>query len=113
MDLCEVGAFKDIFSTREDYCAWIGAQSTNSVHLKVGYGHVKTCLDPDFEVSMESFRRSTIEASEWGNFLSDIWSKGEKEISLRSQRRIEKRFMFTNYFSSSFYSCEACMFSDV
>jgi hypothetical protein len=64
----EVGAFKGIFSTREDYCAWIGARSTNSVLLKVSYGHLKTCLDPDFEVTMESVRRSTIEASEWGIF---------------------------------------------
>jgi hypothetical protein len=34
---------------------------------------MKTCTDPNFEVPVDSVRRSTVEASEWGKkFLSDI-----------------------------------------
>jgi hypothetical protein len=84
----EVGAFKVILSTQEDYCAWIGAQSTSLVLLRAGFGHLKTCLDPDFKVSIEHVKRSTVEASEWGkNFLFDIWLKGEKEIALEESKK--------------------------
>jgi hypothetical protein len=52
----------------------------------------KGILDPNFEVSMETIRRSTVEDSEWGKkFLSDIWSKGGKEITLEeSKKNIDK-----------------------
>jgi hypothetical protein len=41
---------------------------------------------------METIRRSTVEDSEWGKkFLSDIWSKGGKEITLEeSKKNIDK-----------------------
>lgn len=50
--------------------------------LRVGYGYMKACLDPDFKLPVENVRRSTVEALEWGKILSDIWSKGGKEIAL-------------------------------
>jgi hypothetical protein len=49
---------------------------------------MKTCTDPNFEVPVDSVRRSTVEASEWGKkFLSDIWSKGGKEIALEESMK--------------------------
>lgn len=81
--LCENRAYKNVLSTREDYCAWIGARSTVSVLLKVGCAHVKSCTDPDFKVSADSAQRSIVEASKWSKkFLSDIWNKVGKEISI-------------------------------
>jgi hypothetical protein len=75
-------------STRYDYCAWIGARSTTSVLLKARCIHMKTCIDSDFEVSVENIKRSTIEALEQGKkFLSDIWSKGGKEIDLKESKK--------------------------
>jgi hypothetical protein len=56
--LSEIRAYKIILSTREDYCASIGARSTASFLLKVGYAHMKICIDPDFEVFVDSARRS-------------------------------------------------------
>jgi hypothetical protein len=35
--LSETRAFKSVLSSREDYCPWIGARSTDSVLLKAGY----------------------------------------------------------------------------
>jgi hypothetical protein len=88
----EVVAFKNILSTRADYCAWIGTQSTASILLKAGCNHMKTCTDLDFEVSIENVWMSTAEASEWGKkFLDDIWSKGGKEISLEESKKLKEK----------------------
>jgi hypothetical protein len=49
---------------------------------------MKTCIDPNFEVSVENVKRSTIEALERGmKFLYDIWSKGGKEIDLEESKK--------------------------
>jgi hypothetical protein len=43
------------------------------VLLKAGCNHVKVCTDPDFRVSTDHVRRSTIQASEWSKkFFSKI-----------------------------------------
>jgi hypothetical protein len=63
--LNETQVLKGVLSAREDYCAWIGAQSIASVLLKSGCKHVKTCTKPDFKVSGDDVRRSTVKASEW------------------------------------------------
>jgi hypothetical protein len=81
--LSETRAFKGVLSAREDYCAWTGTRSTDSFLLKAGCNHVRACTDPDFRVSTNHVRRSTVEASEWSkNFLCDIWKKGRKELSI-------------------------------
>jgi hypothetical protein len=59
--LSETHAYKSVLSAREDYCAWIGARSTL---LKDGCNHLKICNDPNFKVSADHIRRSTVEASE-------------------------------------------------
>jgi hypothetical protein len=79
--LNETRAFKGILSAREDYCAWIGARSTASVLLKARCKHVKTCTNPNFKVSVDDVRRSTVEALEWSKkFLSKIWKRGGKIV---------------------------------
>lgn len=90
--LSEIRAYKEVLSTREDYCAWIGARSTASVLLKAGCHHVKACTEPNFKVSANSVRRSTAEASEWSKkFLSDIWSKGGKEVSIEESLKNKQK----------------------
>jgi hypothetical protein len=78
--LSETRAYKSVLLAREDYCAWICARSTL---LKAGCNLLKICNDPDFKVSADHIRRSTIEASELSKkFLFDIWKKCGKEISI-------------------------------
>lgn len=59
----EVESFSGIVSTREDYCACIGAHSAASMLEKVGCKHVKTIGEPDFEVSLEDGKNPSLEAS--------------------------------------------------
>ena len=88
--LSDTSAFKGVLSAREDYCSWIGARSTALVLLKARCKHVKTYIDPDFKVSIDDVRRSTVEASRWSkNFLSEIWKMGGKELS--SEKSINNR----------------------
>jgi hypothetical protein len=61
--LSETCGFKRVLSTREDYCAWIGARSTASVLLKARCNHVWAFTDLDFRVSAIHVRRSTVEVS--------------------------------------------------
>jgi hypothetical protein len=81
--LSETRAFKSVLSAREDCCAWIGARSTASVLLKARCNHVRACTYPNFKVSADHVRRSTVEALEWSKkFLSKIWKRGGKELSI-------------------------------
>jgi hypothetical protein len=49
---------------------------------------VKTCNGPDFEVSIDIVRRSTVEASEWGkSSYFYIWTKGGKKISIEESMK--------------------------
>jgi hypothetical protein len=82
--LSETRGFKSVLSARENYCAWIGAQSTDLVLLKVRCNHVRVCTDLDFIVSADHVRRSTVKALEWTKkFLSEIWKRDGKEISIK------------------------------
>jgi hypothetical protein len=63
--LSETRAFKSVLSAREDYCAWIDTRITTSVLLKARCNHMRACTNPNFRVSANHVRRSTIEASEW------------------------------------------------
>jgi hypothetical protein len=77
--LSKTRAFKGILSAREDYCAWIGAWSTALVLLKAMCNHVRDCTGPDFRVSADHVRRSSIKASKLSKkFLSEISKRGEK-----------------------------------
>lgn len=60
----EVGPFKGVQSTLENYYAWIGARSIASAHLGGDCGDVKVCLDPNFKLSLENVRRSSAKASD-------------------------------------------------
>lgn len=62
----EVEAFSGIVSTREDYCACIGAHSAASLLEKAGCKHVKTIGEPDFEVSLDDGKNPLLEASKMG-----------------------------------------------
>jgi hypothetical protein len=79
--LSETHAFKSVLSACEDNCACIGARSTALVLLKAMCNHIRVCTDPDFRVSIDHVRRSTIEALEWSKkFLYEIWKRDRKEI---------------------------------
>jgi hypothetical protein len=84
--LNEIHAYKSILSTREDYYTWIGARSTALVILKATCSHMKICTDPDFAVSVDSVRRSIIEASEWSKSSYLIYGqRAEKKSVLKSR----------------------------
>jgi hypothetical protein len=69
----EVEAFGEILSTREDYCAWIGARNTTSILQKPGCNHVKVCCDPSFPLSLDGVRKPSVEASNLGRrFFSRV-----------------------------------------
>lgn len=77
--------YKRVLSTLEDYCTWIGAQSTALVLLKVNCQHVKACTDPDFEVSVDNVKRSAIDASEWGKSYYLIYgTKAERKLASKN-----------------------------
>jgi hypothetical protein len=81
------------------------------VLFRAGCGHLKTYLDPDFKVSKEHVKRSTVEASKWGNnFCLTYGRRVGRRLPLKSQRRIERRFILTNYFSASYHYNEVCPF---
>jgi hypothetical protein len=91
--LKETRAFEGVLSAREDYYAWIGARSIASVLLKVGCKHMKACSDPNFKVSADHVRRSTVEALEWSKkFLSEIWKRDGKELGIEESIKIERRY---------------------
>jgi hypothetical protein len=90
--LSETHVYKDVLSTREDYCAWIGTRSTTSVLLKAGCNHVRTCMEPNFKVSTDNVQRSIVEASEWSKkLLSDIWTKGGKKINIEESMKNKEK----------------------
>jgi hypothetical protein len=93
--LSETRALKVVLSAQEDYCDWIGARSTASVLLKFGCKHVRAYMDPNFKVSADNVQRSTIEASEWSKkFLSEIWRRDGKELSIEESIKNRERYMF-------------------
>lgn len=93
--LSETCAYKCVLSSWEDYCSWISTWSTDSILLRARCNHVRTCPHPDFRVSADNVRRSTIKASVWSKkFLSDIWNKGRKEINIKGSMKTERRFEF-------------------
>jgi hypothetical protein len=77
--------YESVLLAREDYSAWIGARSSALVLLKDECNHVRTCTDPDFKVSTNHIRRSTVKASKWcKKFLSDIWKKDERKLASKN-----------------------------
>jgi hypothetical protein len=90
----EVEAFGEILSTREDYCASIGARNTTSVLQKPGCNHVKTCCDPSFPLSLDGVRKPSVEASNWGmRFFSDVWNVGREELALEVAKKNREKVL--------------------
>jgi hypothetical protein len=88
----EVGAFKGVLSTREDYCVWVGARSTASTLLGVGCEHMKACTCPNFKISFEKRKKVISKASEWRKkFLLDVWTKGGKDIAIEESKKNRKK----------------------
>jgi hypothetical protein len=109
--LSETHAYKSVLSTRENYYAWIGTLTAASVLLKVVCNHVKAYNLPDFKVSVDSIRRSTIEALESSKkVLSNIWKEGKKEISI--EESIINREKVCTCLPSS-YSCKILVCSNI
>jgi hypothetical protein len=73
--------------------------------------HVKAYIVPDFKVSTDSIRRSTVEALESSKkVLSNTWKEGEKEISI--EESIINREMVCTWLPSS-YSCKILVCSNI
>lgn len=94
----EVEAFSGIVSTREDYCACIGAHSAASLLEKAGCKHVKTIGEPDFEVSLDDGKNPLLEASKMGQkFFKCIWSAGWKKLSIKAAKRNAEKVLLDIY----------------
>jgi hypothetical protein len=78
--LSKTHVYRSILSTREDYCAWIGAQSTASVLLKARCNHVRSCTNPNIKVSIDRVRRLTIDALDWSKNVIRYMEQRKKGI---------------------------------
>jgi hypothetical protein len=61
----KVVAFGEVLSTREDYCAWIGARSAASMLEKVDCEHVKIIGKPDFKVFQDDVENPSLKPPKW------------------------------------------------
>lgn len=80
----KVEAFGEVLSTREDYCAWIGARSATSMLEKVDCEHVKIIGNPDFKVSQDDVKKPSLKPPKWDTNSSQIFRMLGGEVIYRS-----------------------------
>jgi hypothetical protein len=87
----EAKAFEEILGDRGDFCAFAGACEVVSVLEKVGYEHAKAVVQPVFSLSANDIRNPSTEAAALsGNFYSEVWLKGGREIAVEAIRKNKK-----------------------
>jgi hypothetical protein len=87
----EAEAFEEILNSRGDICAFSGARGIATILEKKGCEHVKTLAQSEAALSFEDARDPTAEASIiGGNFFTDIWENGGREMAGEIIRKSEK-----------------------
>jgi hypothetical protein len=87
----EVEAFEEVLSDRRDFCAFSGARGATSILEKTGCDHAKAVTQPDFAFLADDIRNPSTEATTLGGkFYSEVWLKGEREITDEAIKRNEK-----------------------
>ena len=87
----ETEAFEEILSDKGDLCAFAGVRGAVSVLEKVGCKHVKAVVQPGLSLSTDDIKNPSVDATSLsGNFYSEVWLKGGREIADEAIRRNEK-----------------------
>lgn len=74
----EVDAFDEVLYTKQDYCTFVGSQSTTSMLEKARCTHLKTIGHPNFGISLDDIKKPSTDVSNViKRFFTLIWSKGE------------------------------------
>jgi hypothetical protein len=87
----EAEAFEEILNDRGDVCAFSGARGVAAVLEKVGCEHVKTLAQAEAALSIDDTKDPSAEASLiGGNFFTDIWENGSREMAHEIMKKSEK-----------------------
>jgi hypothetical protein len=87
----EVKAFEEILSDRGDFYAFAGARGVAAILEKADCEHVQAATRPRFVFSAEDIKNPSAEASTLGGqFYSDVWMKGGREMTDEAIRKNEK-----------------------
>jgi hypothetical protein len=87
----EAEAFEEILSDRGDVCAFSGARGVAAVLEKAGCDHVKTLAQAEVAFSVDDTKDPSAEASFMGgNFFTDIWENGGREMVHEIMKKSEK-----------------------
>jgi hypothetical protein len=87
----EAEAFEEILSDRGNVCAFFGARGVAAVLEKVGCDHVKTLAQTEAAFSVDDTKDPSAEASLiGGNFFTDIWENGDREMAHEIMKKSEK-----------------------
>ena len=84
----EVEAFEETLSGRGDFCAFAGTQGVAAILDKADCKHVQATARPGFVFSVEDIKNPSTEASTLGGkFYSDVWMKGDREMTDEAIRK--------------------------
>jgi hypothetical protein len=87
----EAEAFEEILNGRSDICAFSGARGIATVLEKKGCEHVKSLAQSEATLSSEDIKDLSAEASMvGGNFFTDIWDNGCREMAQEIIQKSEK-----------------------
>jgi hypothetical protein len=87
----EAEAFEEILSDRGDVCAFSSARGVSTILEKAGCNHVKTLAQAEAALSVDDMKDPSAEASFLGgNFFTDIWGNGGREMAHEIMKKSEK-----------------------
>jgi hypothetical protein len=87
----EAEAFEEILNSRGDICAFSGARGIATVLERKGCEHVKFLAQSEATLSSEDIKDPSAEASMiGGNFFTEIWDNGGREMAQEIIQKSEK-----------------------
>jgi hypothetical protein len=87
----EAEAFEEILSDHGDVCAFSGARGVAAVLEKAGCSHIKTLAQAEATFFVDDTKDPSAEASLLGgNFFTDIWENGGREMAHEIMKKCEK-----------------------
>jgi hypothetical protein len=87
----EAKAFEEILSDRGDICEFSGARGVVAILEKAGCDHVKILAQAEAAFSVDDTKDPSVEASLiGGNFFTDIWENGGREMAHEIMKKSEK-----------------------
>jgi hypothetical protein len=87
----EAEAFEEILNSRGDICAFSGARGIATILEGKGCEHVKILSQSEATLSVEDVKDPSAEASMvGGNFFTDIWDNGGREMAREIIQKSEK-----------------------